>query len=179
MIQHHDTSAECLSYTSNIFFSLDAFKLRTCWFSLLYLYFLLVSLNIFLLNHSMIQIGQPMHWWLFRRSVFFFVFLSLTCFCFNFTSILCLFYCLCTRRISFPWNCVWILEKKRAKYKRTCTTINIWLSIYSLSLWRSCVPFIQWYFDGKYVPFRVHLGEITTLALLTSTTYSNQFSIFG
>jgi len=51
--------------------------------------------------------------------------------------------------------------------------IKIRLSIIP-SLYEDIVSFNRSYPDGKYILFRVSLGENTTLALLTSTAYSNQ-----
>lgn len=57
---HHGTSIECLSCAFNLFFSVDTFKLRACWFSLFYLSCMLVCMNRFLVDHAFTNMGQPM-----------------------------------------------------------------------------------------------------------------------
>ena len=83
-----------------------------------------------------------------------------------------------TRRLGSGWKYVWLLRQARWNPRGTWKTIMTWLFVYSLSLWESCGYCILWYPDGKY-PSRENHGKITMLSLLTSTTYSNWFSILG
>jgi len=60
VMHDHDTSTKFLSYAFILFFSVDIFKLRVCWYSLLYLSCLLVYTLVFIVNHSFTNMGQPM-----------------------------------------------------------------------------------------------------------------------
>lgn len=60
VLVHHGTSAKCLSCDFHFYFFVDAFKLRTYWFMLSYISCWLECLYIFLLDHAITYMGQPL-----------------------------------------------------------------------------------------------------------------------